>query len=209
MTGKLLAAFLLCGLVATATGTSVKKLTLDDVVRHADLIFVGTAAEKTSRKDADDEHFPIWTDVRFDRLTVLKGGARPSYTVAMAGGRVGKKALFVTGMPEFEVGRRYVVCVRATKKGPCPFIGWGQGVFRVVDETDRTEPFLEDAEGVPLKEVRGGRILRVREDEDEGTRLGLSRFTEDLVKRHARHEAEARERRARERAAAKAGEEKR
>lgn len=187
--------------LAPADATSYKRLELDDLVRGAGTIAIGTVTERSFRETPDHELIAIWTDVRLEKLTFLKGEVTRSLSLTLPGGRVGKRGVRVCGMPELALAGRFLIFLAEGEGGFCPFLGWGQGVYRLVRDEETGTDLVENWQGVPIREVKGGRLVLAPErEEDEGeerTRLTLADFREEIETRLRRAEAEEREERAR------------
>jgi hypothetical protein len=197
-------------LLSTAEGTSVKSMSLEDLVKGADRIFLGTAIKRTCRANPNDRWIPIWTDIGFQDIKMLRGKAETSLVVSVGGGRIGERAVRVAGMPEVRVGQRYLVFLSG-EKSPCPFLGWGQGVFRISKDPRYVADVVSTAEGEPIREVKGGRFILVPKEEREGKkkphRLTVTELESQVVVRVRRREAAEREAEAKRKAEERAAEE--
>jgi len=182
------------GLVlTTASGTSVKRIFLDELAREADLIFAGTVEKITPRKAREGERIPVWTEIRLGEITAVKGAPGKSHTLTVAGGEAGGVKVRVTGMPTLETARRYLVFVRSKGQPICPFVGWGQGVFRLARDEKSGLELVRTEAGSPLARIKGGRLVPVAPDDEDPTRLTFEAFREDVEARMRRHAAEERE----------------
>lgn len=95
----------------SADATVLRDLRLPDLVTQADLIVTGTVLEQRSVRPVAGGH--IWTDVRVQVDSVVKGEARGEVVVRQQGGRVGDEARFVPGNARFEKGERVVLFLLA------------------------------------------------------------------------------------------------
>ena len=153
-------------------------MTLRQVVHTASEVFVGTVRAK--RALAVDRL--IHTEVTFGDLKVLKGRV-PDTTVRyrFAGGTLGDRTLTAVGMPEFKVGRRYVMFANAASDPLCPAVGWTQGRYTVKKEEGTGHEIVCNSVGRPVYRFANGRpVTRPFRKSDRPIRLDL--FLE-MVKR--------------------------
>lgn len=184
---RLFAPIFLLLLLAPASGTVLKRLTIADVEDRAERILVATVRSVSEFAGVPPES-PILTEVVFESLTVLKGND-PGATIAyrFAGGKVGERRLRIAGMPEFEVGERYVLFAAPALDTLCPIVGWWQGRYRVLPAIPGTEPVVGDSDGRPVYGFTNGLPVITPPDE-EVKPLTLSAFVglvEELLRQRA------------------------
>lgn len=186
-------------LAGVAYATTVKRLPLDEVVKQSSEVFVGTVRD-TRAVPGERGREPIYTEVTFEKLDVVKGAIRGSTTsYRFAGGTLNGRTLVIHGMPKFDAGKRYVLFTNAAEDWICPAVGWWQGRFTVkrdpVTGTDR----VHDSDGKPVYGFsRGAPLLRpLRRGESP---LRLDAFLTKVRRTIARQAREAAEQAARERA---------
>src|SRR5438876_5239394 len=93
--------------------TTIPLYSLGHMSRKASLAFAGTV-DRISYRTADDGR-PL-TDIRFIMVKFARGqGKRDTVTLSLWGGRDRGDLVSIDGMPDFELGRRYVVL--ATNRG--------------------------------------------------------------------------------------------
>jgi hypothetical protein len=173
--------------LAPASGTMLKRLTIADVERYAERILVATVKEKSEFAGTPPES-AIVTEVTFDSIAVLKGddpGA--AISARFAGGKVGDRRLTIAGMPQFEIGERYVLFLAPAIDKLCPLVGWWQGRYRVEPAASGTEPVIADSDGRPVYGFTNGLPVTAPPDE-EARPLALKAFT-GLVAELARQRA--------------------
>ena len=115
---------------ASLQATTVRRLTLDDLVAKASSIIEGRVL---------DSH-TFWTENRKLILTSytievrenLKGPAAQSVVVTMVGGRIGSTALRVSGMPTLEVGESAIFFLEQSSSYTT-VVGLKQGKFPIAD----------------------------------------------------------------------------
>jgi len=152
----LLAESTVCASLAQAT--QVRPMALGSVARLARLTFAGTVESIGYRKA---EHW-IVTDVRFTSLNFAPGSnGKRELTLTTQGGVLDGQQVFISGMPQFEVGKRYIVL--ATDTGSLrnlylPIIGFDQGFFRVTTDEGTERRIVQDAKGRPLVRIQGSHV---------------------------------------------------
>lgn len=153
--GLVLTAAWLFGVIALATptgATTVVEMSFDDVCLRAERILCGTVESITSRLNPDNGSMHTYTrfvDVRW----VTDGEAAADFTVRTLGGVVGAVSLRVSGMPTFEIGRRYVIFVRGNGQSVCPLVGWHQGCFRIENDYPGAVPTVMRLDGTGANEA--------------------------------------------------------
>ena len=96
------------GGVAPATGSTLVRASLEDLVAANRLIVVGEVMD--ARSYWNDDHTFILTDVRITPTSVLKGRlAESEATVTILGGSVGDLSTLIVGGAELVPGRSYVL----------------------------------------------------------------------------------------------------
>ena len=135
---------------STVAATTVANMSTAAQATEADRIFVGTVAAITSRPKASH---PQWfeTVVRFTVDETVAGTVPASVELVYSGGEVGGIRQRVDGMPELAVGERYVVLLEPeqTPRLTSPFVGFNQGLYRVVGDT-RATSVVRDRQGRSL-----------------------------------------------------------
>ena len=124
-------------LLGLTWATTVLEKDFADLVHEADTIVVGTV---TALENADAQGQPV-TLVTFTDLDVQKGTIEgDEFTVQVLGGTNAEgHTLRIAGVPEFPLGARMVVFVVGNKIQAVPFVGFWQGVFRVVRDATGQE----------------------------------------------------------------------
>jgi len=123
--GALSAALLLAA--AAAPASSVRSVSVEELLRTSALIFEGTVEGLESRAHADGQR--VHTFVRFRVEDVLKGPhPGPSVTLRFLGGRAGPLALKVTDLEPPAVGDHGLWFVESLERPQVhPLTGWDQG----------------------------------------------------------------------------------
>lgn len=129
--------------------------TFSEAMQSADLIFLGTASEKTTRQAENGTM--IFTDTHFKDITIvlqrrsLEKVQTQDLRVGMAGGSDGKRELRVSGIPVFEVGVTYLVALYSDDPMLIsPIAGAFSGVYPIIhdEELDKSYPLTLSRQGI-------------------------------------------------------------
>ena len=113
-----------------AHATSVRPMTLDDIVGSAAIAFEGTCI--SNRTQFDSATNMVVTYTLFEVNDVLKGTVPSSYEIKQIGGRTETMSYEVHGIPTFTPGQNYVVFLAGVSaSGFSSPMGLGQGSFDV------------------------------------------------------------------------------
>jgi hypothetical protein len=147
---RLLALALAALAAAPAGATSLRSLSVRELLARAELVFEGRVLERTSRELAPNR--AIRTCVRVEVLEVVKGPAVASpLELCFAGGTVGVRTRVVHGVDVPEPGERGVYFVDDLDAPRVnPLAGWSQGRFRV---REGPSPEVTTADGRPVVEL--------------------------------------------------------
>jgi hypothetical protein len=149
---------------------------LHEMVRAADLIFIGKVAEQHTR--LNDKQNMIFADVLLTNVHVIHSASRSRHkterqiTVTYAGGSCEGRTVYVSGMPRFDTGKRYLLFILDDGNTYVnPFVGGLQGRLSVLEDQETGEEFVATASGRlivgmegsefryssdPVSDVRGG-----------------------------------------------------
>lgn len=106
----------------------VVKLTLEELVAHADWIVVGTVTGQNSQWNADHSH--IYTLVTVAVEEWVKGESDDNEIVINTpGGEVGGTTEWVEDVPSFQKGERVLVFLQLHDDGSAGVVGGWQGKF--------------------------------------------------------------------------------
>ncbi len=120
------------GIIAlAANGTTVRRMSLEDIRDSATAVIVADVIDSTTRFGATG--MP-WTDyhVRIAEILRGRGNAGEIRTLSFAGG--GPLDAGIAGVPRLTAGSRYLIFLDDTPGRPVPAVGWGQGIFRVLSD---------------------------------------------------------------------------
>ena len=149
----------MAALASPALATVSQALSLGELVDRADHVVLASCVDAQASRDARRR---IVTDFSLRVEESMKGGAAAGDTLTMRalGGAIGDLGMRVEGEPHLEVGRRYLVFVRATRDGRIlrP-VGMSQGVMPV-EEQGGELTVQPGGEGMALvQRARGGRLV--------------------------------------------------
>lgn len=129
--GRILAAVAVLFLTtAFSSATTLKRMSLGDLVRQSDDISV-------ARCQGMNTHFggangrKIYTDYHFTISDSAKGGGRERITLSLLGGRIDPVELRVEGAPSFRVGDEVILFTRGRIGEWIVLTGYSQGVFPI------------------------------------------------------------------------------
>jgi hypothetical protein len=124
--------FCLLAVSANTFAAMALPLGLDRLHQDAKLIFLGECMSNTVEMDAQSGR--VVTLTTFEVLETYKGRPGRSHTIKQIGGNLPQADLSVRvpGVPQFEVGKRYVVFLPpASRLGFSSPVGLSQGMFTV------------------------------------------------------------------------------
>jgi hypothetical protein len=133
-----------------ATATSVLPLSVDDLIRESETVFIGRVVAVRSAWRPSRNGDAIVTNVTFSIDRVLKGPNRIERTLQFLGGTVGQDTLRVSGLPVFQVGERDVLFVNETGQPVSPLVGLMQGRFRVSRPAGASTDVVQTFDGKPV-----------------------------------------------------------
>src|SRR5713226_2270914 len=107
MKRPLSAAFLILGFLTSAQATTVRRLSLDDLVAKAEVIVTGQVIDSRTYRTPDGKL--ILTSYTVQVAENIKGKTSLTLNVTTVGGKVGDTILRVSGMPEFQPGESAVL----------------------------------------------------------------------------------------------------
>ena len=152
---------------AVVSATTIKRISFEEKVRHADRIIQCEVVDKKSRWN--DDHTMIVTDITLKVTATIKGPApKKDITITMAGGELLEEdqAIIVAGAPEFEIGDEKVLFLLNDKKLYCPVLGWEQGAYKVFKDSRTKEKFIKLKHGDKTSQQFRAQSLRAG-DQDE------------------------------------------
>lgn len=146
-------------LVASAASSATTLLAKNfyDIVDESDAVVVGTVSGIQAVKAPSGD---IYSFVSLESLEIIDGEyTEPAFTFQMFGGRVDDEMQAAQGAPEFVSGERVILFVKQNGSWLVPFVGWNQGVFRVVKDKAGVSRVL-DGWGGPVVAIQGANIVR-------------------------------------------------
>lgn len=156
LVSAVMAAALLAAGGAHATVLPYKSF--DRLVAEAEGI---VTARVQSVRTSTDTRGVIHTFVTLDQIDAVAGRtAETTLTLRLRGGRVGNDVQNIEGSPQFRSGERVLLFVQGNGRDLVPFVGWNQGVFRMVDNPASGRTELHDSEGNAVTGVERGQLLK-------------------------------------------------
>ena len=129
--------------------------TFAELVGLADCVLIGTVTRVTSALGTDGEK--IYTYVTFADLEVIKGEVPDtSYVLRIRGGTVDTQREVYPGLPQLEVGGRYLLFVQGNFRDLFPVVGLAQGVFRVEWDPERQQEVVRTLQDQAHARISGG-----------------------------------------------------
>jgi len=120
-------------LSSPSEATTVLHHRLDGLVRGSGLIVEGTVME-VMMAPGDEDNVPTTTYRLCDLDLVVGDHTASCLDITVPGGTDdGVRHGGFVGMPELQVGGRYLLFLRKEAPYTSPFVGWWQGVYRIVD----------------------------------------------------------------------------
>lgn len=173
LTHQVLGCILLTALASTAHGTSVRAVSMAEMLEQSALVFEGHVISLKARQDAGTGI--IYTDVTFEVLDVLKGDySNNTIELSFLGGTVGGATLAAGDMQMPETGEKGIYFVESLQRRQVhPLYGWSQGHFVVVTDERDIERVLTKSQR-PVVAMQSSSEIRTLSD---GIALGV-RVTE-------------------------------
>jgi hypothetical protein len=158
-------------LPSTAPGAAAPHTGFGSRVLRAGAIFAGTVTDmRWEQLDV-----VIVTHVSFRDVRYIKGGPPQSGVTRLTqvGGKTAEGRLLVpAGLPEFQIGRRYVVLAKE-EMGPrgswIPLAALRGGLFHIERSDEGDEMYVSDSARRPIAGVQEGEIILASRESTEGT----------------------------------------
>ncbi len=128
MMRKLIILAVVAGCLASLSGSTLQRLSLNDMIQKSTMIVRGTVQPATS---AVMRGSLIYTHYQLSVTTALKGAPGASVDVAVPGGLLNGTQQPVAGAPTLAVGQDYVLFLWTSNSGLTQVIGLSQGIFNV------------------------------------------------------------------------------
>jgi len=192
--------------ISYGNATSVREVSMDEMLQQSELVFEGTATAVEARVNSQKR---IHTYVTFEIKDIIKGEYHSNITLRFLGGTVGDLTLAVTDMRLPQQGEHGIYFVESLERFQVnPLYGWSQGHFIVERDatgservmTNRRLPitgvmdYLPDEQMTPSKEriqVLSKGVLRdlvVAQEENDNRGITVDEFKKVLHKRMVRNQ---------------------
>lgn len=154
---RLLSLAILVAIAASASATSMRRYSLEEVRDRAESVFVGRVVSSSVRPVMNGQL--VATDYSIEVGEVLAGTVGATTTVTYLGGKDSRYDVAIAGSPALETGRSYLFF--RTKQPNNTTVGWGQGLYRVenVRVNGAEQTVLISGDGEMLR-VSHGRLVR-------------------------------------------------
>jgi hypothetical protein len=137
----------------SARAATVEPMTLDQMARRAEMIFVGRVVG--SRADFNAQRTRIYTYITFEVERFLKGGANErQITIRLWGGQVGGLTSLVPGTPRFVPGEEVLLFCAGSRARVPTVLGLSLGKFTIVDDPSKGRFLKRDISGLILANHR-------------------------------------------------------
>jgi hypothetical protein len=142
----------LLGIATTAYATSVRRLSLDDLVTTAHSIVEGDVVGSRTYRSSDGKL--ILTSYTINVRESLKGSPGSIVTLTTVGGRIGNTILHVAGMPVFQQGEKALLFLERSG-AYTTVVGLNQGKFTISNnEVSNSLTGLSFPDRAPAKTVK-------------------------------------------------------
>jgi hypothetical protein len=144
---------LFAALAATLSGTTLEKLTFDDMVAKSTQIVRGRVTLATVQ-----QHGPVYySHYKVQVSEQYKGAAAKTIDVVLPGGTIGRSQQTFSGVPTFPANSDVVLFLWTSKAGLTHIIGLSQGIFQVSKDAAGQTVFSRGAIQEGLMDARTGR----------------------------------------------------
>jgi len=147
-----------CILALSSQATTILYKSLDDIVKESDGIVQGTVKQVVAKKvDSGD----IYTYVTVGNIDALKGQVDGTdLTLRLYGGEVDQEGLIVQGSPEFQENEQVIVFVEGNGEQIVPISGWGQGLFRIQQDSATNSAIVTDNAGNRILGIDNANLVK-------------------------------------------------
>ncbi len=166
---KLAAAMLLSlGAAISLPGTTLEKLSMDQLIERSTSIVRGTVVDSYAMQRGS----VIYTNYRLRVSQTIKGAAQSTLEVSVPGGQLNGVRQRFSGSPRLDAGAEYVVFVWTSRTGINHTLGLAQGVFDV--KTSSSGQLMLSRGAIDALMLNAGG----KEAEDRGESISLSHLVE-------------------------------
>ncbi|MEM9850060.1 MAG: hypothetical protein AAF847_19370, partial [Bacteroidota bacterium] len=164
-----------------------RTVSIAEIAQKADAILIGTADYQKSQ--FTEEQRSIFTNIHFKEVELIHAkdkfsqAIKGAFTLRHAGGTVDDVQMYISNMPHFEMGSRYLIFVKNDGKTYAnPLVGGDQAIFKILkDEHEATEYVLNASQRAILgldtedltfsdaavEQILGGKIIYREQEKDE------------------------------------------
>lgn len=141
--------FLSC-LLPLGFGTTVEPPSFEELVKQAEIIFVGKVTAIRSVWEGVGQNRCIRSYVTLEPLKVLKGNPATPYVLSMVGGTVGDKTLEIVDVPKFKVGETNLLFIEHNGTQFMPLVGIMHGFYKLEYDAKSGEEIVLNHQGKAL-----------------------------------------------------------
>ena len=148
--------------LSSTSATSLLPISLEQLSTRASIIFYGTVISNEVKKDVQSGYIATFTE--FEIIDLIKGDTFNRHTIKQIGGylKENKIALHIHGVPEYELGNRYVIFLpEKSSLGFSSPLGLHQGSFSV--STINDEQIISNGQNlsVPTQTIDNSRAVHI------------------------------------------------
>ena len=145
---------------ASATATSVPRITFAELTDNSDLVASGRIVREWTAWDSGHKY--IWTHYQLRTSGVHKGAAGPMVEFAEPGGMADGMGMTIAGAVRYSVGDNVMVFLQRMPNGYLRTTGWGQGKYLVDGDSKlHAEMSLRESDLVNTRTARAGNAARM------------------------------------------------
>lgn len=142
---KYIALILIILMSSPSWATSVKHHTLDSLIEGSGLILEGTVFN-VEYFEGNEEILPKTSYTVCDIEIIVGSHHSNCLTIDLPGATIGYKVSGYAGMPNLNLRERYILFLRKNEIYTSPFVGWWQGVYKIVED-EENHKFIQAYEG--------------------------------------------------------------
>jgi len=140
----------------STNATTLLKRDFNAICSMADGVIQGVVHSVAHQRNADGL---IYRYIKLRDVNAIEGAIESStITIRVVGGTIDDRTLAVIGSPEFIEGEEVILFVSDNDQRAVPFVGWGQGVFKVKKQNDKK--VITDSNGQAIVSIDNADIVK-------------------------------------------------
>lgn len=158
---------------AGVSASSIRAVTVDEMINRAGVVFNGTVIGKSTHRDSSNGN--IYTDVTFSVTTVIFGDlAESEIVLTYMGGEYAGLRLEIAGTSVPQLGEEVVLFAEnPSKRLVNPAYGWSQGYFRVLSDSTDGQKYVFTESGKPVSNIASGHGATGSAMSSDGVAVGI------------------------------------